>query len=507
MTLVERKSPKGNLGELAYWDIKSQNCFCVSSVIPGSLNNNVPLLPYLYQFGFAFVKIFIMDLGNQEILFTRQRHEADRAGLHWDYRIVIGDKAYSWATKKELPEEGKSIILHEQPVHDATYALSKRVEIPKGQYGAGVTTLDWVVKGNVESKDDHHVISTKDGRRFLLKKMESYGPKQWLFIHLPKMKKEVMEKSALTRLVKELAKGTVSKKITDLSSLGFIKPKAVYEKGMKIGNINIAKKEGVVFSKGKKTADSIMARAGGGYATLPIDNSDKVKVISKGLPIPGLSLKGPEHQGAIRHELFEARELKRSIMNKSNTGVSLKNSTREYHKTPRTIDPYLKYHLIRGLPRTPLPSMPKSLSNPEKPSSHLSQKVLLRESEMIRKNPYLEKIKQTRKSSGESEALEKVLSKRYGVDKVGAKDFKKIDVLEKTSGVPISKDNLHLVAKSVVNRAVSFSKKSLSGKVSSKEFMKFLGSNKRLNKNLPDSLKTQFEKHQLDIGKKLNHDK
>ena len=30
-----------------------------------------------------------------QVLFTRQRHEADRAGLHWDYRIVIGDKAYS----------------------------------------------------------------------------------------------------------------------------------------------------------------------------------------------------------------------------------------------------------------------------------------------------------------------------------------------------------------------------------------------------------------------------
>ena len=83
---------------------------------------------------------------NSEILFTRQRHEADKAGLHWDYRLVHDDKAYSWATKKELPTPGKSIILFEQPVHDREYALSKKVIIPKGEYGAGITTLDWVRK-------------------------------------------------------------------------------------------------------------------------------------------------------------------------------------------------------------------------------------------------------------------------------------------------------------------------------------------------------------------------
>ena len=134
----------------------------------------------------------------QEILFTRQRHEADRAGLHWDYRLVHGDKAYSWATKKELPEPGKSILLFEQPTHTSHYALSERVEIPKGSYGAGTTTLDFVRKAKLipdEAEPCKLVIETKDGERFLLKQLPDgkYGDKTWLFKNLTKntnMKKQ-----------------------------------------------------------------------------------------------------------------------------------------------------------------------------------------------------------------------------------------------------------------------------------------------------------------------------
>lgn len=133
-----------------------------------------------------------------KILFTRQRHEADRAGLHWDYRIVIGDKAYSWATKKELPEPGKSIILWEQPVHTSDYALRKRIVIPKGNYGSGVTTLDFVRKGTIKSEEGKHVITVKDtGERFLLKKLpNSLKGDGWLFKNLGEKKDSSLEKQA-----------------------------------------------------------------------------------------------------------------------------------------------------------------------------------------------------------------------------------------------------------------------------------------------------------------------
>lgn len=105
-------------------------------------------------------------LANQKVLLTRQRHEAKKAGLHYDYRIVVGDKAYSWATKKEMPEPGKSILLFEQPVHDATYALSKEVIIPDGEYGAGRTTLEFVRKASVgDGAKDNHFSLNFDGQK------------------------------------------------------------------------------------------------------------------------------------------------------------------------------------------------------------------------------------------------------------------------------------------------------------------------------------------------------
>lgn len=123
-----------------------------------------------------------------QVLFTRQRHEAKKAGLHWDYRIVVGDKAYSWATKKEMPEPGKAILLHEQPVHDAAYALSERVEIPDGNYGAGVTTLDFVRKAKIgDNKEGDYFTLHAGDEKYLIKKLdEKYGKKAWLFKNLTK---------------------------------------------------------------------------------------------------------------------------------------------------------------------------------------------------------------------------------------------------------------------------------------------------------------------------------
>lgn len=103
--------------------------------------------------------------------------------------MVLGDKAYSWATKKEMPEPGKAILLFEQPIHDRHYALSEKVIIPKGEYGGGVTYLDWVRKAKVEGDvldPDKLVIHAKDGTKLLLKKLDpvKYGEKAWLFKNL-----------------------------------------------------------------------------------------------------------------------------------------------------------------------------------------------------------------------------------------------------------------------------------------------------------------------------------
>lgn len=117
------------------------------------------------------------------IILVRQLHKAKRAGDHYDLRVVIGDKAYSWATKKEMPELGKPHIIFEQPIHDRKYALSKKVVIPPGQYGAGVTTLDFAQKGKASVTPDEYHLDLNNGERFFLKRLneEKYGEKAWLF--------------------------------------------------------------------------------------------------------------------------------------------------------------------------------------------------------------------------------------------------------------------------------------------------------------------------------------
>lgn len=126
---------------------------------------------------------------NQEILFTRQLHEAEKAGRHYDVRFVVGDKAYSFATKKELPTSGQAILLYEQPVHTSHYALSKRVEIPTGQYGAGVTTLVDAFKARTgEHGDENQLTIHVKNQKYLLKKLDEgkYGKRAWLFKNLGK---------------------------------------------------------------------------------------------------------------------------------------------------------------------------------------------------------------------------------------------------------------------------------------------------------------------------------
>lgn len=132
----------------------------------------------------------------QDVLWTQQYHQADRAGPHFDYRMVIGSAAHSWASKKDIPEVGKSIILHQTSIHSREYALTKRVVIPKGNYGSGTTTLQFVRKAKLERGEDHFIVHTSQNERYLLKPIPSYGKKQWLFKNLGPESKS-MEKVAL----------------------------------------------------------------------------------------------------------------------------------------------------------------------------------------------------------------------------------------------------------------------------------------------------------------------
>ena len=66
--------------------------------------------------------------------FTIQRHLARKAGLHYDLRLILNGKAYSWASRKPM---AKALFL--QPPHSPAYA-SWEGEIKEG-YGAGQVTV------------------------------------------------------------------------------------------------------------------------------------------------------------------------------------------------------------------------------------------------------------------------------------------------------------------------------------------------------------------------------
>lgn len=143
----------------------------------------------------------------EEVLYTVQHHVADRAGPHNDVRLVVGDKAYSWSSFKDMPTEGKSIVLWSQPVHTSSYALSPEVEIPAGNYGAGHTKLIFVRKAHIESHEDGTmVMHVKGGERYLLKKLdgEKYG-KGWLFKNLGPKKEQTKEASMSNKYLEKIA--------------------------------------------------------------------------------------------------------------------------------------------------------------------------------------------------------------------------------------------------------------------------------------------------------------
>jgi hypothetical protein len=71
-----------------------------------------------------------------------QRHEAERAGVHADLRLVDRrGRAHSWALPKaELPKPGEKVMVMQQPTHTKEYAARKGAfEIPEG-YGKGKVT-------------------------------------------------------------------------------------------------------------------------------------------------------------------------------------------------------------------------------------------------------------------------------------------------------------------------------------------------------------------------------
>lgn len=220
--------------------------------------------------------------------------------------------------------------------------------------------------------------------------------------------------------------------LEQLAAKGFVKSKKVYTAGMRKGNDNIANQVGAVIQRPKSEGQRMMASSGGGCVTLP--NKDHGSIImAEGKTLGSTKL---EHQAMIRHELFETMEANRMRKDPSNSfhtdihkiltdySTSLPPLDRIPDKTvdqfSRTLD-----HSLRLKPILNMDSSGGVIG------SHFSNRVLTRESEIIRKNPYLSHVN-TRdsllarhRSRGEDKIITRLTGKRFGEHKMTSRDHNK----------------------------------------------------------------------------------
>lgn len=116
-----------------------------------------------------------------------QRHHADRAGEHLDFRIGNEDIGLlSWALPKaELPEPNKKVLAVLQPLHDYSYKdFEGRIE--EG-YGKGTVKLEKLGKVLVTDKSDDAIhltiISDRYPSRYVLIRPKSWHNKDWLILN------------------------------------------------------------------------------------------------------------------------------------------------------------------------------------------------------------------------------------------------------------------------------------------------------------------------------------
>jgi len=69
--------------------------------------------------------------------FVIRRHEAKRAGLHWDLHL----DGESWAVPKGIPTQINRRVLAIKTTHHTPKEAHFEGEIPAGQYGAGTSEV------------------------------------------------------------------------------------------------------------------------------------------------------------------------------------------------------------------------------------------------------------------------------------------------------------------------------------------------------------------------------
>jgi hypothetical protein len=128
------------------------------------------------------VKSTIPTLSDVRIPYSIQEHKADKAGLHYDMRLAMQGNAYSWATRKGLPEEGQRVLWIRQPDHTVEYMDFSGV-IEDG-YGKGrVKTVKSGKLHILESSNSKIKFNIYDGSGVSMYALINTGADNWLCLN------------------------------------------------------------------------------------------------------------------------------------------------------------------------------------------------------------------------------------------------------------------------------------------------------------------------------------
>jgi len=183
--------------------------------------------------------------------FVIQKHNARRAGEHFDIRF--GDPAmgaFSWATRKELPDAKKKISIYRQPLHHHGYMPFEGAL--RGGYGAGTVRTHRKGKILITKATPDKISFTMAGQRhperFALIKPRSFKDKAWLLVNTTPVEVTPYNKVHYTKIPQEqvedvLAKlkpgASVQAKIDGAASLT-----RLLENGVEIMSYRVAKETG-----------------------------------------------------------------------------------------------------------------------------------------------------------------------------------------------------------------------------------------------------------------------
>lgn len=229
-----------------------------------------------------------------------------------------------------------------------------------------------------------------------------------------------LEKIAVTRIIKEFAKGNISAPVSELARKGFVRSESTYAQGMQDGTFQLAKKLGVNISQ-KSGKDGIpLLRSGGAAAHLSPSGKGHIQYSDVMTHDP------TKLSGILRHELEETRVMQKmhgdkEVAPRSTVLRQAMSHLKEQGHSDKVIQKSRKAYLDGMKGRAHV--TPASFQGLNGSGSHASPEVLARESNFVRTNPYLSGVKADRDRTGESGLVERLTGKRYGVDKMTGRDF------------------------------------------------------------------------------------